>query len=126
MLKMINVLLLIPGIIHLLPVYGLFGSDVISKLYGVQIVDPNVMILMQHRAILFGLLGGIIILSIFIPLLRFYACVAGLISATSFVVIALLAGEYNGELNKVLYADYVAIACLLLVLILECRIKNIR
>lgn len=119
MSKLINILLLIPGVIHLLPVYGLLGSDVISRLYGIEVNNPNAAILLQHRAVLFGLLGGGIILSIFVPILRTYICVATLISAISFVVIAFIVGGYNAEINNILRADYLSIICLILALVLE-------
>ena len=43
--------------IHLLPLVGACGKKNLFGLYGVSIVDPNLLILLRHRAVLFGLLG---------------------------------------------------------------------
>lgn len=36
---------------------GVTGAEKIQALYGIHLRDPNLEILMRHRAILFGLLG---------------------------------------------------------------------
>ena len=57
MQKAISILLVIVGIIHLLPVSGVLGAERLSALYGLSFQEPNIAILMRHRAVLFGLLG---------------------------------------------------------------------
>jgi hypothetical protein len=54
----ISTSLIIAAVIHLLPVIGLAGTDKLTKLYVIPIQEPNLLILMQHRAMLFGLLGA--------------------------------------------------------------------
>ena len=107
------VLLLIPGIIHLLPLSGVLGSQRLMALYGIEITDPNLLIMMQHRAVLFGILGLFLIISAFRSKLQQPAIIAGLISTLSFIAIALWVGEYNALIQRVLIADVIAIACLL-------------
>lgn len=106
------VLLLIPGIIHLLPVSGLLGREKLSALYGVPFADPNLLILMQHRSVLFGLLGAFIVCSAFRSEWQVIAIAAGLISAASFVAIAWSIGGYNGAIQRVVVADVIAVLCL--------------
>ena len=107
------VLLLIPGIIHLLPLSGVLGSQRLMALYGIEITDPNLLIMMQHRAVLFGVLGLFLIISVFRSELQRPAIIAGLISTLSFIAIALWVGGYNELIQRVIVADVIAIACLL-------------
>jgi hypothetical protein len=60
-------MLVVVGVIHLLPLTGVMGSARLVSLYGVPIEDPNVEILMRHRALLFSLLGGFMIYAAFKP-----------------------------------------------------------
>jgi hypothetical protein len=113
--------LLIAGVIHLLPLPGVLGASQLARLYGVTVNDPNLEILLRHRAVLFGLLGALMIAAAFKPEWRLLASVLGLVSAVSFLAIALVVGQYNGALHRVVLADVVAIACLLLALAVRLR-----
>lgn len=107
-------MLIIAGIIHLLPLPGLLGVAQLARLYGVTLDDPNLVILMRHRAVLFGLLGALLVAAAFRTELRPLAYVAGTISAGSFLAIAWSVGGYNGLIGRVVIADVVATACLLM------------
>lgn len=108
----IAISLLLGALIHLLPVVGVVGAEQLARLYGVALADPDLLILMRHRAVLFGLLGAFLAVAAFVPALRTTAFVAGLVSAGSFLVIALWAGGYNAQLARVVTADVVAVAVL--------------
>jgi len=69
-------------------IVGVLGSDQLHRLYGLAFDDPNLSILMRHREILFGLLGGLIIYAAFRNDLRIIALVAGLVSAGSFALLS--------------------------------------
>ena len=69
---------------------------------------------MRHRAVLFGLLGVFLVVSVVRPQFQTIAIVAGLISAGSFLWLALSIGEYNDRLNRVIVADVIALICLIL------------
>ncbi len=112
-------LLLVAGIIHLIPLTGLFGAGRLSALYGLEIRDPSLRILLQHRAVLFGMVGGILIFAALQPSWRPVALLVGLISAVSFLLIAQRIGSYNLALRRVVIADIVAIAAMLAVLIIS-------
>ena len=45
------------GVFALLPLAGVLGAGRLSALYGIAFEEPNLVLLMRHRAVLFGLLG---------------------------------------------------------------------
>lgn len=106
-------LLVLVGVIHLLPVFGVLGVERLSALYGISLGEPNIQILMRHRAILFGLLGLFLIYAGFKPSLRTLAVVAGLVSVVSFIVIAWSVGGYNEHIHKVVTFDVIATGALI-------------
>ena len=112
MQKLATVLFLIAGIVNLLPVAGIGSASRIQAAYGVVLEDANLIILMRHRAALFGIVGVLLVASAFHLPLRPLALAAGLFSMLSFVLIAFLVGGYNAELRRVALADLVASALL--------------
>ena len=86
---LVSAALVVAGAIHLLPLGGLAGPERLAALYEVAIHDSNLAILMRHRAVLFGLLGALLVYAAFRPDLQPLAMVAGFLSAGSFLVIAL-------------------------------------
>ena len=111
---LISASLIIAGIIHLLPVVGVLGSEQLSSLYGIAFDEPNLAILMRHRAVLFGLLGIFLFVAAFRRNLQTTAFAAGLISVISFLAFAWTSDGYNAQLARVVTADRVALVCLLL------------
>jgi hypothetical protein len=77
--KIVTALLVVVGIIHLIPVSGVLGAERLSALYGVSLNEPNLEILMRHRAVLFGLLGAFLVYAAFNP----QAFLAGFLSVVS-------------------------------------------
>ncbi|MCH8544845.1 MAG: hypothetical protein LAT61_14885 [Alcanivorax sp.] len=111
--KVVTGLLVLVGIIHLLPVSGVLGVGRLAALYGVSLNDPNLEILMRHRAVLFGLLGLFLIYAAFQPSLQLLAIVAGFVSVLTFIAIAWSVGGYNESVRKVVIADIIAVIALL-------------
>ncbi|MGH8528805.1 MAG: phosphopantetheine adenylyltransferase [Nevskiales bacterium] len=116
--KILIALLLLVGLVNIAPLAGVLGADKLSALYGISFADGNLAILMRHRAVLFGLIGGCILLSAFTPALRPYAIAAGFVSMLSFVALALASGDYNPQLRKIVIADSAASFALALALII--------
>lgn len=110
----ITAALLVAALIHLLPVSGVFGADRLAALYGVPVADPNLLILMRHRAVLFGLLGVFLAVAAFTPALQGAALVAGTVSVVSFLWLAVSVGGYNAAIARVVVADLVALVSLVL------------
>jgi hypothetical protein len=121
--KVIGTLIAVVGIIHLMPVTGVIGNEQLATLYGILINEPNLEILMRHRAVLFGLLGVFLLVAAFRPALRTLAIVAGFVSVTSFIAIAWSVGGYNDAVNRVVIADIIAIVALIAAGVLQVRYK---
>lgn len=106
------ILFLIPGAIHLLPLSGLAGPDALARLYGLDFGDPNLEILMRHRAVLFGLVGALLVAAAFHVRLRGAALLVGFTSVLSFLALAWDVGGYNAAVGRVVTADLIALASL--------------
>lgn len=107
--KTVTICLLLVGIINFLPVMGLFSAERMSALYGISIHDSNLAILMKHRALLFGLIGGFILIAAFVPALQLSAFILSFLSMAGFILIAWTTGDYNPLIRKVLWVDAVAL-----------------
>ena len=110
--------LVLAGVVHLLPVVGLIGPGRLQALYGVAVSEPNLEILLRHRAALFGLLGLLMLYAAARPHYRVLAVVGGLVSVVSFLVLAAMVGGYNGHLARVVTVDVVALVLLVAAAIL--------
>jgi hypothetical protein len=115
------VLFLVPGVIHLMPLVGLTGAEGLARLYGLDFSDPNLEILMRHRAVLFGLVGGLLLGAAFHAALRGAALIVGFVSLMSFLALAWSVGGYNDAVHRVVVADLIALACLVAAALLHRR-----
>lgn len=111
---LVTAMLLVAALIHLLPLSGVLGAHRLTVLYGLPFEEPNVAILMRHRAVLFGMVGVFLALAAFKPGLQVAALLVGLLSVLSFLLLAWSVGGYNAHLARVVLADVVALVCLLL------------
>ena len=102
--------LIVVGIIHLLPTIGVLGPERLETLYGVTLTDPGLVVLMRHRAILFGLLGSYFVLAAFVPSLQLSALVMALLSVVSFLGLALSSGPVSPAIARIVAVDWVALA----------------
>lgn len=100
--------LLLVALIHALPLAGVLGAGKLSSLYGIPVQDPNLEILMRHRAVLFGLLAAFLAYAAFHRPLHSLALLAGGVSVASFLVLAVVVGGYNPALATVVKVDAVA------------------
>jgi hypothetical protein len=83
--------------------------------------DPNLEILMRHRAVLFGLLAAFLAYAAFHRPLHGLALVAAGVSVVSFLVLAVMVGGYNAALSTVVKADIVALVLLVVAAALHLR-----
>ena len=114
MIWIIRLALLLVAIIHLLPLVGVLGAAQLESLYGIAFADPNLLILMRHRAVMFGLLGGLMLAALFVPRLQFTALLLALLSAGSFLLFVYGGdGGHNPLLARVALVDVVAVVAAL-------------
>ena len=110
----ISAMLVVAGVIHLVPVSGVLGAEQLALLYGVSFAEPNLALLMRHRAVLFGLLGLFLIFAAFRPALQPLAFVAAFVSVLSFLWLAWPVGGHSAQIRRVFLADAAVLVCLML------------
>lgn len=108
----IDVLLGISALIHLAPVVGALSTQRLEALYGIPVEGPDLAILLRHRAVLFGILGGLLIAGIIHHDYRGLAVVAVLVSDVKYAALCVVHGDHNAQLGRVLRADVVSIVVL--------------
>lgn len=122
-----RLILLITGVVHLLPFSLAFFTNRISNSYGVSISDPNMQLLLRHRAFLFGIIGFGLIFSAIKKKYYLAASVVGLVSMISFICLYYWIGDINAQLQSVMRVDMLVGAALLLVTVLYYRhSKNVK
>jgi Na+-transporting NADH:ubiquinone oxidoreductase subunit NqrB len=105
-------MLVIVGVIHLLPLSGVLGSERLASLYGLQFNEPAIEMLMRHRAVLFGVLGAFMVFAAFKSAWQTAAFIAGFTSVLSFLYLVWAVGGYSEKLGRVVVADLVALGAL--------------
>ena len=118
MKNLISILLVAIGLLNLFPVIGVISAHQLTGLYGISIVSADLETLMRHRAVMLGLIGGFLLLAAFRPSLQILAAAIGLVSMSSFVILAYLAGDIGTEINNIVVADIVGSIVAALVLVL--------
>lgn len=108
----VSIALLLAALIHALPLLGVLGAPRLTALYGIPVGESNLEILLRHRAVLFGLLAGLLAYAAFRPELQRLALLAGVLSVGSFLILSLLVGSPNAALQTVFKVDVAALALL--------------
>ena len=116
--RTITVLMLVVAAIHLIPISGFFGTQMLASLYAVDITNDNLEILMRHRAMLLGILGGIFVYAAFNRVIQPIAFVVAFVSIASFFALCFSVGDFNHAIRKVVIADIIATIALLGAIIL--------
>lgn len=109
---LIDVLLGVSALIHFLPVLGALSAKRLEGLYGIPVEGPDLAVLLRHRAVLFGILGGLLVAGIVHDDYRWLALVAVLVSDIKYAALCVIHRDHNAQLGKVLRADVVSIVAL--------------
>jgi hypothetical protein len=109
MLQIVSTLcFLIAGLINFAPIVGVLSTDRMQDLYGITIEYPDLAILMRHRAILFGIVGGIMLAAVVQPSLRPLALLIGLASMLPFMALVFSIPDAGEKLHRIAVIDLVA------------------
>lgn len=107
MKKVSAILLIAIGLMNFIPIIGVVSTEQLTTLYGISIESVDLEILMRHRAIMLGLIGGFLLLAAFRPSWQVPAASMGLVSMSAFVILAYIAGENGDQIHRVVVADIV-------------------
>jgi hypothetical protein len=102
---LISTALAAAGLVHLLPAFGLLGSEALARLYGLRIEEPGLLLLMRHRALLFGLLGGALLAASLRPAWQGPALLAALVAVGGFLLLAGAPSALAPALQRVFWID---------------------
>jgi len=122
--RIITALLILVGLINFFPVLGVLSAEVIANAYNIPAPEGDLLILMRHRALLFGVVGSIILVSAFRQQLQPTAMVAAFVSMVGFIALTLSSGEYNEKIYNVILIDVVGTVLLVVAAILRFRKGN--
>ena len=122
--KVYLLLLFLVGIINFLPIVGILSLDKINQAYGLSITDNNLEILLRHRALLFGLIGGFIIYSVFNPQYQVAAIIFAAISMSGFLCFSWSIGGSNSALIKIAQVDIAGLILLAAAIVLRFLIND--
>jgi hypothetical protein len=106
------------GLIHILPLAGLLGRSKLEKAYGIRLDSTDLIILLQHRALLFGLIAAACLAAVWHSTWRWPVGVMSLVSMLGFVLIASLQ-PHQAAISRVVWVDTAAALPLLLALALQ-------
>lgn len=110
--QLIEVMLGISALIHFLPVIGALSAKRLESIYGIPVEGPDLAVLLRHRAVLFGILGGLLVAGIVHDDYRWIGLIAVLVSDLKYAALCLIHRDHNAQLAKVLRADVVSIVAL--------------
>ncbi|MGY0499441.1 hypothetical protein ACWZHB_13235 [Nocardia sp. FBN12] len=104
------------GVVHVLPGVVALSPRRASTVYGTTVDDPDLILLLRHRAIVLALIGVGLIIGAFTPSVRPVVVGAALISLVSFIGLTVLAGPggLNAETRRVAWIDVGAVGLLVI------------
>jgi len=109
MSKALSILFWLMAIINFLPVISAVAPSKMQDLYGISPDNSDLLTLLQHRALLLGLVGLALAAAAHMPELRWPALIGGFISMGSFILFALARGQMSGPLGKIALVDIVGL-----------------
>ncbi len=119
-----KICLLAAAAIHVLPLAGITGAAALMRLYGLAEIDASTELLLQHRALLFALLGGGLLAAMGYPSWRMPMVSVVLVSDVGFLMLGGVHWPLNDALQRVAIFDIASIACLFIVAICMQRAKR--
>lgn len=119
--RIIAGLLIIVGLVNFVPVVGVIGAESLARLYGISGLEGDLLVLMRHRALLFGIVGAFILCAAFKRSLQPAAMLMAAVSMLGYMLLVFLAVEPGAKLNRVAMIDLIACVPLLIAMVLYRR-----
>jgi hypothetical protein len=117
----LRIALFLTSIVNILPTLGAFLPSKMKDAYGIDMSDANFELLLRHRAVLFGIVGGFMLYAAITKNYLSVASIIGLISMISFLILYFIStGHINEPLKKVMKIDAVAAILLLIAYLAYC------
>ncbi len=110
--KFFQSILIVVAIINAIPALALVIPNGLSHFYGVNALGSELELLLKHRAVMFGILGGTIAYCALKPSLFQLGFIIALVSMGSFVCLAWPIAGLDAKLLKVFWIDVGAILVL--------------
>ena len=110
---------IIVGLINFAPITGLLGAERLIAGSGIDSPSNDMVLLLQHRAVLFGIIGAVIILAAFQKNLRPLASSMALISMISFLFLFDFSQNPNPKIMLIAQIDLVATLLLILAMLIS-------
>jgi len=113
-------------VINLPPVVAAVAPNQLVRLYGVSSDDKALLALLQHRAVLLGIVGAGCAVAAHVEAFRWPALWAAAISMISFLVVCAVQRQFGGPLRKIAVMDAIGVPILIaLFLILPSRMEGL-
>lgn len=93
------------ALINMAPMISAVMPSKLQALYGIAPGNADLMTLLQHRALLLGIIGIALAAAAHMPDLRGPVLIGGVASMGSFVVFAVARGQMSGPLGKIAMVD---------------------
>ena len=100
--QLLPILFYLLAIIHILPTLSGLSRKRLAGLYGISADDKTLMTLLQHRAVLFGLVAAACIYAAHNPAVRWSVLIGTTISMASFILIAIPREQLSARSAKLL------------------------
>lgn len=99
------------ALIHIVPSLAAALPGQLARLYGVAGDDRTLITLLQHRAVLLGVVGAAFVAAALRPheAIAWHAVLLGAASMISFLVLALINGQFGGALRKIAVVDVIGL-----------------
>ncbi|MGB0652467.1 MAG: phosphopantetheine adenylyltransferase [Thermoplasmatota archaeon] len=107
--RLITGLLVLVGLINLAPAVGVLSAKLLADAYGIPAPEGDLLILLRHRAILLGIIGGLTLAAARWRHLRPAAMACAGLSMGSFLLLALPPPGHGDALRGIVIADVIGL-----------------
>lgn len=115
---MISILFWVLAVINIPPAIAAIAPGQIKRLYGIDDADKTLITLLQHRAILLGIVGAMCAVAAHVEMFRWPALIGAAVSMISFLLLCLLQGQFGGSLRKIAIVDAIGLPALIALFLL--------